>query len=269
MPYIPTTITHMSSGVQLNLSGSRELYSYRFNVSGGSETPAGVKSVTAGTGIIVDNTGPPTCSIRGSGVNAITAGAGGGLQVTTAATADPEGTLTTIAVSGTPTATSGTQIYTWGDFTPPSGTYRIVNNGTPLVLLELKTPTANNYIEVEYAFIPTSATPASQCRIRTTGGILDANIFVATSPTAQVPPANCYGYQRFFGDAAEAGLLPNSTGVSTYAANTQFVSCSNATPTNTWYLILANANPNAAIAIDVASTTQVQASYYANNVVSS
>ena len=129
MPYIPTTITHMSANLSL---GSRELYAYRYTVSGGQVTPAGVKSVTAGTGVSIAG----GSNITSTGV--INISAGSNVTVATAAIL-PSGTRTTITgtLGG---ATTGTPQFYQDDFATADGSPLLYRRMCRLPFLRCRRP---------------------------------------------------------------------------------------------------------------------------------
>jgi hypothetical protein len=91
MPYIPTTITHKSSGA---------IYAYANTVSGGSATPEGVKSITAGYGI---GGGGSSGAVALSNAGIVTITGSAGISVTTSG-------ATTTLTSTAGGATSGTLV---------------------------------------------------------------------------------------------------------------------------------------------------------------
>jgi hypothetical protein len=264
MPYIPTTITHMSANLSL---GSRELYAYRYTVSGGQVTPAGVKSVTAGTGVSIAG----GSDITSTGVINISAGTN--VSVATAAIL-PSGTRTTITgtLGG---ATTGTPQFYQTDFATADGSPFTLVPNVPITFLTMQTATTNNYAELEFAFDPFGSTPASQCFVQQNGTIagekFDIEFFLTTNANSTTPPADRYNTLRLQGTGGSGvtRLLPNSTGLSAFPTASQFVSCFDASGSSVWYLNCVNrtALPSVSYVIPATSTQSVQGTLYANNVV--
>jgi len=280
MPYIPTTITHMSPLTNSSgaiISGSRELYSYRFNVSGGTENPEGVKSLAAGPGVTA-TPGGGGFTITNSGVTSISSTAS--VTATSVATIPPFypiGTLTTLTAVNTPSATTSTPIFNRFVFNEGDVEFVLPAN-VPISFLTIQTPTNNNYAELEFSFVPAFPESAlSQCVVTQNGTIpagqgLNMQFFLTPSNAAIVPGSNCYNPLRISDTqtfpSGSTRLLPSSTSLSTFPTATQFVSCYSPTPVNLWYLncVVSTALPGVSFSINATSTTTIQGLLYANSI---
>lgn len=247
MPYIPTTITHKSSGA---------IYAYVNTVSGGEAQPEGVKSITAGYGI---GGGGSSGAVALSNAGVVTITGGTGISVSTSGD-------TTTLTSTAGGATSGTLV----SYRTLLNTPRIFNKDEETVLCTLETPTMNNYCEVNVGFIPAQPSPYVAPVLQSTFGAIQLGLYLSPSPTlSPTIISNCYGAMIAETSAISnvPFTLPDPTAQSTYPTNTLFMSSVSPTPVSTWYIIGSNYNPTADCFIDGATCQQVRTSLYANNIV--
>ena len=249
MPYIPTTITHKSSGA---------LFAYANTVSGGSAIPEGVKSITAGYGIAGGGSSGAV-ALSNAGIVTITGSAG--VTVSTAG----ETTILTSTAGG---ATSGTLVSYQTLLDDP----RLFNRGEETILCTLQTPTTNNYCEVNVGFLPAQTSPYVAPVLQSAFGGIQLGLYL--SPSATLSPSiisNSYGSM-----IAETSLisnipftLPDPSAQSTYPANSLFMSSVSPTPVSTWYIIGSNYNTTADCFISATTCQEVRTALYANNITSS
>jgi hypothetical protein len=247
MPYIPTTITHKSSGA---------LFAYANSVSGGGFEPDGVKSITAGYGI---GGGGSSGAVALSNAGIVTITGGAGVSVTTSGD-------TTTLTSTAGGATSGTLVRYVTNLNDPF----IFAAGAETILCTLNTPTTNNYCEVRVGFAPSQPSPYVAPVIQPTFGPIQVGIYLSPSPT--LSPAiisNCYG--SYIAETSVISnvpfLLPDPTAQSSYPANNLFMSSVSPSPVTTWYIIGSNYNPTTNPFIDATTCQQIFTSLYANNII--
>jgi len=251
MPYIPTTITHKSSGA---------IFAASYSVSGGGVGPDGVKSITAGYGI---GGGGSSGSVALSNAGIITINGGTGVSVTTSG-------ATTTLTSTAGGATSGTQVSYVTILEPPNFFFE---PNTSTILCTLETPTTNNYCEVNVGFVPAQTNPYAAPVIQaSSGGPVALGIYLSPAPVlTPTIISNCYG--SFIAESSAisntACLLPDPTAQSTYPTNTLFMTSVSPTAVSTWYVVASNYSVSGRPLISSDSTTEIRTSLYANNITTS
>ena len=255
MPYIPTTITHKASIPSSNAANSA-IWAYANTVSGGSATPEGVKSITAGYGIGGGGSSGAV-ALSNAGIVTITGSAG-----VTVSTVGDTTTLTSTAGG----ATSGTLV----NYTTLLDDPRLFIKGEETILCTLDTPTTNNYCEVNVGFLAANPSPYVAPVLQSAFGGIQLGLYL--SPSSALSPSiisNSYGSM-----IAETSLisnipftLPDPSAQSTYPANNLFMSSVSPTPVSTWYVIASNYNTIADCYIAAATCQEIRTSLYANNIV--
>jgi hypothetical protein len=249
MPYIPTTITHKSSGA---------IWAYANTVSGGSATPEGVKSITAGYGIGGGGSSGAV-ALSNAGIVTITGSAG-----VTVSTVGDTTTLTSTAGG----ATSGTLVSYQTLLDDPF----LFTSGDATILCTLETPTTNNYCEVNVGFLAANPSPYVAPVLQSAFGAIQLGLYL--SPSSTLSPSiisNSYG-SMIAETSAISNIpftLPDPSAQSTYPTNSLFMSSVSPTPVTTWYIIGSNYNPSADCFISAATCSEIRTSLYANNIVTS
>lgn len=247
MPYIPTTITHKSSGA---------IYAYANTVSGGSATPEGVKSITAGYGIGGGGSSGAV-ALSNAGIVTITGSAG-----VTVSTVGDTTTLTSTAGG----ATSGTLVNYQTNLDDPF----LFTSGDATILCTLDTPTTNNYCEVNLGFLPAQTNPYVAPVLQSAFGAIQLGLYL--SPSSTLSPSiisNSYG-SMIAETSAISNIpftLPDPSAQSTYPTNSLFMSSVSPTPVSTWYIIGSNYNPTADCFISASTCSEIRTSLYANNII--
>ena len=247
MPYIPTTITHKSSGA---------IYAYKDTISGGSVAPDGVKSITAGYGIGGGgNAG--AVALSNAGITSIVGGTG--ISVTTSG----DTTTLTATASG---ATSGTSVRYLTNLNNP---VTFLPNAST-ILCTLNTPTTNNYAEVAVGFVPAQPSPYVAPVLVPSFGAIGLGIYLSPAPTlTPTIISNCYG-SLIAETSAISNIpftLPDITGQSTYPANALYLSAVSPTPVSTWYVVASNFQNSGTPYIGADTCQQIRCSLYANNII--
>jgi len=247
MPYIPTTITHKSSGA---------IWAYANTVSGGTATPEGVKSITAGYGIAGGGTSGAV-SLSNNGITAITGGTG-----VTVSTVGDTTTLTSTAGG----ATSGTLVSYQTLLDDP----RLFIRGGETVLCTLETPTTNNYCEVNVGFLAANPSPYVAPVLESAFGAIQLGLYLSPSPTLS-PTIISNSYGSMIAETSAISnipfTLPDPSAQSTYPTNSLFMSSVSPSPVTTWYIIGSNYNPTADCYIGANTCSEIRTSLYANNIV--
>ena len=246
MPYIPTTITHKSSGA---------IYAYKNTISGGSVAPDGVKSITAGYGIGGGGSSGAV-ALSNAGITTITGGAG--ISVTTS------GDTTTLTATGGG-ATSGTSVRYVTNLNNPL----IFVPNASTILCTLNTPTTNNYAEVSVGFVPAQTNPYVAPVIQPDGSAMNLGIYLSPAPTlTPTIISNCYG-SLIAETSAISNIpftLPDITGQSTYPTNALYLSAVSPTPVSTWYVVASNFVGSAPY-ISGTTCQEIRCGLYANNII--